>query len=134
MKKLLLFTVFGPFFGAMVMYIYTLYELHSSLDIIDRNILWGGGLYLVFGYIYGVLSAFLTGLVSIALDFQRWLHVIWLIIFAIAITSVTHNIFFRIKTEELFVYAILPSFVATLVISLFVRNRRVVYTFFTKIA
>ena len=134
MKKLLLFTVFGPFFGAMVMYIYTLYELHSSLDIIDRNILWGGGLYLVFGYIYGVLSAFLTGLVSIALDFQRWLHVIWLIIFSFAITSVTHNIFFRIKTEELFVYAILPSFVATLVISLFVRNRRVVYTFFTKIA
>lgn len=119
MKKLLLFTFLGPLIGSTLMYSLICYGLGLTIKndgIKGFFLLWIP--YVVFGYMYGIVPAFVTGLFSYFLDLQKWLHVLVCIVFGVSFTAIG---LYLINSDADFLWAIVPSFAATLLISLFIK-------------
>lgn len=120
MKRLLLFTFLGPLIGSILIYVLTWLSFSTNNFEFDTFVI-GSTLYIVFGYIYGIVPAIITGAIAYFLNFEKWIHILICIISAVLFTA--FGLYIVNKSAD-FLWAIMPSFSASLFISLLIRWRK----------
>ena len=119
MKRVLMFAIFGPLIGSVFGFLTLFFSFPSSNPHTDYS-----GVFLfsiVFGYMYGIVPALLTGLMSLKFNKFDVKAMSILLCFAISSTCVIHYFFFKVEVVKLLLTSILPSAISTLVLSYILR-------------
>lgn len=123
MKKVLIFTIFGPLIGALSIVLFI-----SILGVFsEKN---SGNLSGVFFFMflfchwYGAIPALLTGGVSIKLNKFNLKDTSILVLFAILVTCLFHYFILHREFQDLPDVSVLPSAVSTFVLSYLLRTNK----------
>ena len=122
MKRVLMFAIFGPLIGSVFGYSTLFFSLPSSDPNTDYS-----GVFLfsiVFGYMYGIAPALLTGLLSLKFNRFDVKGMSILLCFAILSTCIIHYVFFKLETPKLLFMSILQSAISTLLLSYLLRTNK----------
>lgn len=119
MKKILIFTLFGPLLGVIPIFAILVSKSYDRGFIADLESFSVMSLY---SFQFGIIPAFMTGLLAQRLDFYKLLSILYCVIFAVCISA----IFIRLLMGNdylLLVFSILASFFSALIISIFIKWR-----------
>ena len=119
MKKLLLFTFLGPLIGVMPIFVMLISKSYDK-DLITN--LQGFFMMSLYSFQFGVIPAFITGLLAQRLHFNKLSNLFFCVLFAICISIVFIRLFAG-NDYLLIALSTLASFSPALVISIFIKWR-----------
>ena len=129
MKRILFFAIFGPLIGSLVISIQlAILQFFSDKSNVSDGYEFAYSYFLMSifsgaAYIYGLVPAIATGLLSLKFQPANTSNIIMLIVFSVVITCLVHYFCFRVEPRSLFTLSILPSFVSTLILALILNKK-----------
>jgi hypothetical protein len=130
MKRVLMFAIFGPLIGSaatsacfFVLQFFsdksnTINGYDFAFTYFFMSVITG------FSYVYGLASAFFTGVLSLKYERFNAKDVTVLVVFSVSVTCLIHHFILRTNLDALLELSVLPSAISTLLLSYLLRTNK----------